>query len=153
MTGGERFVVEAVRVPWSVSPALSGVELFASDEEMPRLRLRVVPLEVRGADEVTVEIRLTSPGGRVNVWPGEYPRLIDTARLAVVPEPGRPIAEYRERLRAFWTEHGYHPCPNFYIVPGSSWVASLGIPPAKVKHFIVEGDGLPVRGDLCRSRR
>ena len=142
MTGDETFVVKAVEVPWSVSPAMSGVELYASDEDLPRLRLRVVPLDrLEEADEVTVEIRFSWPGGWVNVWPGEYPELIDTRALHVVPQPNVPMSEYRRRVSEFYAENGYHPCPHFYRVPQSPWVASLASRHPAMKHYIVEGDG------------
>lgn len=136
------FVVEPVQVPWSVSPAMSGVELFASDEDLPRIRLRVVPLfETHGPDELTVELRFSWPGGWVSVWPGEYPDLIDFSRVEVVSEPGQPPSVYRLEVIEFYEQKGYHPCPHFYRVQNSAWLSSLSFAPKGLKHYLIEGDG------------
>lgn len=144
--------VQAAEVPWAVDPAIGYVRLVATDEDMPTLTLIAEFLRPadggldaqgasgEGAHNAEIEVRFTWPGGWIRVTPCAGPAPFDLSGLAVVPSLGEPRAVTAARTRAHLDTTGHHPCPHFYRVEASPWLAALGLDPAKFQHFVVHGD-------------
>lgn len=144
--------VRAVEVPWAVDPAISHVQLAASDEDMPTLILIAefprptdggLDAQVRSgesAHNAEVEVRFEWPGGWIRVSPCAEPAPFDLSGLAVVPSLTEDRTATAERIRAHLDATGHHPCPHFYRVIRSPWIESLGLDPTTFRHFVVHGD-------------
>lgn len=146
--------VHAVPVPWSVDPAVGFVRLTASDEDMPTLtligeflrpddaELAEAPPGAEGGSlfNAEIEVRFKWPGGWVRVSPCAGPPPLDLSGLAVVPSLSVPREETTRMYRVHLDATGHHPCPHFYRVEDSPWIAGLGLDPARVQHYLVHGD-------------